>query len=116
MSPDQTAGMVLLVAGLFALHGAWMLMRGLGSPASKLLFGSLTALLVWVPSSSLVKTAVFYYSDLSNPTAWENAIYVALEFTPAFLVVVALLAFWGVARSIRRPNISLKRTDQSLRD
>ena len=116
MSPDETAGLVLVLAALFALHGAWMLMRGLGSPASKLLFGSISALLVWVPSSSLVKTAVFYHSDLSNPTAWENAIYVALEFVPASLVVVAALSFWRVARSIRRPNISLKRTDQSLRD
>jgi hypothetical protein len=116
MSPDQTAGLVLVVAAFFAVHGAWMLMRGVGSTASKLLFGSLAALLVWVPSSGLVKTAVFYYSDLSKPTAWENAIYVALEFVPAFFVVVASLAFWGVARSIGRPNISLKRTNQSLHD
>ncbi len=108
--PNRWLAIAALIA--LAIFGAasWLLYRRLRNRQSLRFLWSISALVAWLPISSLINFLVLTYSNPDKPGQLANWLVIASEIlVPSLLLLLVASTFWFAVSSIApQPNNSFK--------
>ena len=113
--PNDWIGYAALFSLVLIVIGAWTMHQRLRTRSSLVLLSAISALVVWVPLSSVITSLLLFYNAPYADSAWLNYSVMTVEIIlPALLLLLAAGGYLLACQAIPLPNQSFKPT--SLRD